>query len=155
MNASSVNQGGLAHLGWLIPQWPAPASVAAVCTTRSGGHSLPPYDSLNLGDHVGDDPSAVAANRAALEQALQARPVFLRQVHTSGVLALNAQTPQGFINYGNLNLTVAASGTAPLSYQWSKDGAAIANATAAQKTGAFEREIDETLVAGKRFRAPA
>ena len=31
---------------WLIPKWPAPVSVRAVCTTRSGGRSLAPYDSL-------------------------------------------------------------------------------------------------------------
>ena len=46
---------------WLTPHWPAPASVRALCTTRSGGQSQPPYDSLNLGDHVGDDPADVRA----------------------------------------------------------------------------------------------
>jgi YfiH family protein len=83
------------HPDWLIPQWPAPAAVHAVCTTRAGGHSHPPYDSLNLGDHVGDDPLAVAANRAVLAQAIAARPVFLQQVHGSGVVALDAHTPHG------------------------------------------------------------
>jgi YfiH family protein len=83
------------HADWLIPQWPAPASVRAVCTTRQGGRSAAPYDSLNLGDHVGDDALAVGANRALLAQALGARPVFLQQVHGSGVLALDAHTPQG------------------------------------------------------------
>ncbi len=43
--------------------------------------SKPPFDALNLGDHVGDQPLAVAANRALLAQALGARPVFLSQVH--------------------------------------------------------------------------
>jgi YfiH family protein len=83
------------HPDWLIPQWPAPAAVHAVCTTRAGGHSRPPYDSLNLGDHVGDDPQSVAANRAELAQAITARPVFLQQVHGSGVVALDAHTPHG------------------------------------------------------------
>lgn len=83
------------HPDWLIPQWPAPASVRAVCTTRAGGHSAPPYDSLNLGDHVGDDTQAVGANRAVLAQALGAQPVFLRQVHGAGVAELNVHTPQG------------------------------------------------------------
>jgi hypothetical protein len=69
--------------------------VRAVCTTRAGGRSLPPYDSLNLGDHVGDDPLAVGANRAVLAQALQARPVFLQQVHGRGVVALDAHTAHG------------------------------------------------------------
>lgn len=77
----------------LVPQWPAPANVRAVCTTRAGGISQPPYDSLNLGDHVGDDPVAVAANRRTLAQALQARPVFLSQVHRWNTVALDAATP--------------------------------------------------------------
>lgn len=80
---------------WLVPEWPAPAHVRALCTTRSGGQSLPPYDSLNLGDHVGDAPPAVAANRQALREALDTRPVFLRQVHGRGVVRLDAQTQDG------------------------------------------------------------
>lgn len=78
---------------WLIPQWPAPAQVRAVCTTRQGGVSAAPYASLNLGEHVGDDPQAVAANRAALARALAARPVFLQQVHGTGVAVLAGDTP--------------------------------------------------------------
>lgn len=83
------------HPDWLVPKWPAPASVRAVCTTRVGGRSRPPYDSLNLGDHVGDDALAVGSNRALLAQALGTRPVFLHQVHGSGVATLDAHTPQG------------------------------------------------------------
>ena len=48
---------------WITPNWAAPANVKAVCTTRSGGVSLAPFASLNLGDHVGDVPYAVASNR--------------------------------------------------------------------------------------------
>ncbi len=83
------------HPDWLIPQWPAPATVRAVCTTRAGGRSAAPYDSLNLGDHVGDDPLHVGANRAVLAQAIGAHPVFLQQVHGSGVVTLDAHTPHG------------------------------------------------------------
>ena len=83
------------HSDWLIPDWPAPSPVRAVCTTRQGGLSLPPYDSLNLGDHVGDDPAPVARNRGALSRALRARPVFLQQVHGSGVARLEMRTPDG------------------------------------------------------------
>ena len=83
------------HPDWIVPKWPAPAGVRSVCTTRAGGRSQPPYDSLNLGDHVGDDPLAVGANRALLAQAIQARPVFLQQVHGSGVVVLDAHTPHG------------------------------------------------------------
>ncbi len=60
-----------------------------------GGISAPPYDSLNLGDHVGDDPGAVASNRQVLRQAAGARPVFLQQVHGAQAVALTDQTPDG------------------------------------------------------------
>lgn len=77
------------------PDWPAPRSVRAVCTTRFGGVSLPPYDSLNLGDHVGDDPAAVAENRARLRRFLQlpAEPSWLSQVH--GTCAMEAGAVRG------------------------------------------------------------
>lgn len=77
------------------PEWPAPPSVRALFTTRAGGVSPAPFDSLNLGDHVGDDPQAVAANRAILCGALGARPVFMQQVHGTEVLRLQADTPDG------------------------------------------------------------
>ncbi|WP_119966331.1 peptidoglycan editing factor PgeF [Simplicispira lacusdiani] len=86
------------HPDWLRPLWPAPAHVRALCTTRAGGASAPPFDTLNLGDHVGDDPRAVRANRAALGAALGgARPVFLRQVHGTAVAALHAALPDGMV----------------------------------------------------------
>lgn len=68
-------------LDLLVPDWPAPANVRALATTRAGGVSLPPWDGLNLGDHVGDDPAAVAENRRRLRQVLPAAPLWLRQVH--------------------------------------------------------------------------
>jgi len=80
---------------WLRPDWPAPAHVRAVCTTRAGGVSTGAYASLNLGDHVGDAPQAVAANRRILGEALVSRPVFLQQVHGRQVLALDRGTPDG------------------------------------------------------------
>lgn len=72
-----------------------PSGVQAWMSTRSGGASRAPWDSLNLGDHVGDAPEAVAANRARLQQALGARPVFLRQVHGTAVLELRSDTVGG------------------------------------------------------------
>jgi hypothetical protein len=83
------------HPDWLIPDWPAPAGVRVVFTSRAGGVSAPPYDSLNLGDHVGDAPEAVAANRALLARAIGTQAVFLKQMHGSAVLALDAATPDG------------------------------------------------------------
>lgn len=83
------------HPDWLIPDWPAPPGVHAVCSTRAGGHSSGPYASLNLGDHVGDAPSAVRANRAILIQAMGARAVFLNQVHGLDVVRLDADSRDG------------------------------------------------------------
>ena len=74
--------------GLLTPDWPAPPRVRALQTLRGGGCSPAPWDSFNLGDHVGDDPARVAANRAALRRRLPAGPVWLRQVH--GTVAVDA-----------------------------------------------------------------
>lgn len=79
----------------MVPNWPAPANVRALCTTRAGGVSAAPYDSLNLGTHVGDDAAHVLRNRAMLQQALDARPVFLNQVHGTQMQELDADTPDG------------------------------------------------------------
>jgi len=65
----------------LEPDWPVPPRVRALVTTRSGGISSGPYASFNLGDHVGDDPAAVAHNRALLAEHLPSEPLWLRQVH--------------------------------------------------------------------------
>jgi YfiH family protein len=79
----------------VLPQWPVPAGVHAFCSERDGGVSSAPYDSLNLGDHVGDDPAAVAENRRRFAGSLGARPVFLKQVHGRGVVRLEGTTPDG------------------------------------------------------------
>ncbi|GAB2180591.1 purine nucleoside phosphorylase YfiH [Denitratisoma sp. agr-D3] len=73
---------------FIAPDWPAPARVRALSTTRASGFSLPPYDSLNLGHHVADDPVAVRANRYTLQACakLPAAPLWLEQVHGSRCL---------------------------------------------------------------------
>ena len=82
---------GLPMPGLLTPDWPLPAGVRALCTTRAGGVSAPPFDSFNLGDHVRDDPVQVAANRRRLADfTAPAQPVFLQQVHGTRVLRLRA-----------------------------------------------------------------
>lgn len=85
---------------WLRPDWPAPAHIYALCTTRAGGVSVAPYDSLNLGDHVGDAHEAVRANRQRLQAALQAesplaQAVFLHQVHGVQTVDLSPGLPDG------------------------------------------------------------
>lgn len=73
---------------FLIPDWPAPATVHAVFTLRTGGVSVSPYDSLNVGMHVGDAPAAVAENRRRVREVagLPAEPLWLQQVHGSEVV---------------------------------------------------------------------
>lgn len=68
---------------WIEPDWSAPPQVRALCTTRRGGVSGGPFAGLNLADHVGDEPSLVARNRALLRECLDlpAAPHWLRQVH--------------------------------------------------------------------------
>ncbi len=75
---------------WLVPDWPVPAGVRAVMTTRRGGVSVGPYASFNLATHVGDDGRAVAANRHRLRHALglPAEPAWLEQVHGTAVTVL-------------------------------------------------------------------
>ncbi len=65
----------------IIPDWPAPANVRAIQTTRQGGVSRAPYDSLNLASHVGDSSLAVEQNRMRLASLFPSEPVWLQQVH--------------------------------------------------------------------------
>jgi YfiH family protein len=69
------------HPDWIVPDWPAPANVRAFMTTRSGGVSQAPYDSMNPASHVGDDPETVAENRRILRAELPSEPLWLNQVH--------------------------------------------------------------------------
>ncbi|GLT20829.1 laccase domain protein [Zoogloea oryzae] len=71
---------------WIVPDWPAPARVRALSTTRAGGVSVAPYDSLNLGTHVGDAPASVAANRAQVRRIVPSEPAWLNQVHGTAVV---------------------------------------------------------------------
>lgn len=82
---------------WLEPDWPAPAGVRALATWRGGGASAAPYASLNLADHVGDAPAAVAENRRRLQDAAQlpVEPSWLTQVHGIAVADLDAAGPSG------------------------------------------------------------
>ena len=76
---------------FLIPDWPAPAGVRACVTTRAGGVSKAPFDSFNLGDHVADDPVAVAHNRQRLTHIFDVQPAWLSQVHGVVVAPANPQ----------------------------------------------------------------
>lgn len=78
---SPAASGGIA---WLAPDWTHVAPpVRALTTCRTGGVSRGPYSSLNLAQHVGDDPAAVMTNRARLRESVRApsEPLWLEQVH--------------------------------------------------------------------------
>jgi YfiH family protein len=74
----------------LRPDWDAPAGVGALMSTRVGGVSSGPWASLNLGSAVGDDPAAVAENRARLAATAGAAPVWLQQVHAARAVRIGA-----------------------------------------------------------------
>jgi polyphenol oxidase len=78
----------------LQPEWDAPASVRAFTTTRAGGFSAPPYASLNLGRHVGDDDSCVARNRAEVARrlSLPQEPGWIRQTHSARATLLESES---------------------------------------------------------------
>jgi len=75
--------------------WPLPRAVRAAFTTRLGGGSVAPWDSFNLGAHVGDSAQAVTANRARLADLLElpAQPAWLNQVHGVAVADLDLAPP--------------------------------------------------------------
>jgi YfiH family protein len=75
----------------ITPDWPAPAQVRCAFTLRSGGVSAAPYDSLNVGTHVGDAVEAVRENRRRVRECLRlpAEPVWLQQVHGTDVVDLD------------------------------------------------------------------
>lgn len=75
----------------MLPDWPGAAGVRAAFTLRTGGVSRPPFDSFNTATHVGDEPHAVAENRAALRVRLElpAEPAWLAQVHGHHVADLD------------------------------------------------------------------
>jgi len=73
------------------PGWPAHPRVHAAFTLRSGGVSVGPFASLNLGAHVGDAPQAVAENRLRMRLRLHlpAEPTWLQQIHGTAVANLD------------------------------------------------------------------
>jgi polyphenol oxidase len=79
----------LSKSDFIIPDWPAPANVRALFTTRAGGISAGNYASLNLGAHVGDSAESVAENRKRFTELLPAPPAWLNQIH--GTQAVRAE----------------------------------------------------------------
>jgi len=81
---------------WITPGWNAPKQVKAIASTRIGGCSPAPYEGLNLGMHVGDDPVSVQRNRDLLQRQAQmpAAPVWLNQTHSTVVAVIDKPTSE-------------------------------------------------------------
>lgn len=79
----------------IYPYWPAPSNVRAFTSTRIGGVSLPPFDSLNLGSRTGDDLNNIVENRNRLIQAekVPSEPYWLNQTHSTTVLDITKVKP--------------------------------------------------------------
>ena len=74
----------------IAPDWPAPANVRALATTRAGGVSQPPFDTLNLSPNSGDTVEVVEYNRRCLTDLLPAAPLWLHQEHGTRVIEADA-----------------------------------------------------------------
>jgi YfiH family protein len=101
-------------LDFIVPNWPAPANVRAMQTTRVGGVSHAPYNSLNFGLHVNDNPIHVAQNRQALSAYLPSEPVWLNQVHGIDVIdaALASCVPEADASFATQKNVVCVTMTA-------------------------------------------
>lgn len=143
----------------LRPAWDAPADVGAAMSQRRGGVSQGPYAGLNLGMAVGDDPAAVAENRARFAAGLGARPVWLRQVHGVNVLRLHADSPDApdepadaaFTTAMGVACTVQAADCMPVLMAL-RDGSAVAAAHAGWRglaAGVLENTVRALCGAGQ------
>src|SRR5579863_8884419 len=91
---NALPRGAVSGPDFIVPDWPGPVGIHAAFTLRQGGVSRQPFDSFNIASHVGDEPAAVAENRARLRAslALPAEPLWLQQVHGNRVIDLDRQT---------------------------------------------------------------
>ncbi|HEJ8141471.1 TPA: laccase domain-containing protein, partial [Klebsiella oxytoca] len=135
----------------IVPQWPMPEGVAACSSTRAGGVSLSPYDSLNLGAHCGDNLQYVEENRRRMFAAggLPSYPVWLEQVHGTAVLRLDGgpyESKRADASYCNVPGTVCAVMTAdclPVLF-CNRAGTEVAAAHAGWR-GLCEGVLEETI----------
>lgn len=139
------------------PDWLVPANIHALTTTREGGVSLSPFNSLNLGDHVGDNPNAVKQNRALLTQYanLPHSPIYLTQIHSTKVLRLplavddDRRADAVYTDQPNQVCLVMTADCLPVLF-CSQDGSEIAAAHAGWR-GLCDGMLEATI---KEFRCP-
>lgn len=136
--------------------------IRRVTTTRSGGVSKAPFDSFNLGDHVGDDPAAVAANRARLAKATglgSDRLVWMNQVHGDQVVVVDEpregavdQTDALVTTVPRLAMVVVTADCVPVLMADARAGvvAAVHAGRVGAQRGVVVRTLETMLSAGAR-----
>ncbi|NUP27306.1 MAG: peptidoglycan editing factor PgeF [Nocardia sp.] len=138
-------------------------TVRRVVTTRAGGFSAPPYDSFNLGDHVGDDPEAVRRNRARLAETLGLpadHVIWMEQIHGRTVATVDGPRTEPFPGTDALITTRPGLALVALSADCvpillSDDQAGVVAAVHAGRVGArigiVPRVLDAMVAAGARL----
>jgi YfiH family protein len=135
--------------------------IRRVTTTRAGGVSAPPFDTFNLGDHVGDAPAAVAANRARLAAAigLPDRVVWMNKVHGDRVEVVDEPRDTAFDDTDalvtttpRLALAVVTADCVPLLMADARAGvaAAVHAGRVGAQRGVVTRAVEEMLRLGAR-----
>lgn len=134
----------------LQPNWHAPPNVHGFTTLRHGGVSNVPYDSFNLGDHVGDEENAVKTNRTLLIKQfnLPQMPLFLTQTHSTRVLTLpysgkNLEADAAYTTQTNQVCLVMTADCLPVLFT-NRQGNAVAAAHAGWR-GLCDGILEETV----------
>lgn len=137
--------------------WSVPQQIQAFCTTRQGGISKPPFNSLNLGLNAGDDLADVLQNRSIVRSELPAEPLWLKQIHGVTVSTPASRNVFGnrpfeadaaVTNIPNEVLAVLAADCMPVLFA-SKSGDVIGAAHAGWRGlsgGVLENTINEMIV---------
>ncbi|OOF43225.1 multi-copper polyphenol oxidoreductase [Rodentibacter rarus] len=134
----------------IYPTWQVPTNIHAFTTTRTGGVSQAPFESFNLGDHVGDEKSAVKINRTLLVEKfhLPHLPLFLTQTHSTKVIRLpysgdNIEADAVYTNQPNQVCAVMTADCLPVLFT-SKEGIEVAAAHAGWR-GLCDGILEETV----------
>jgi hypothetical protein len=134
--------------------------IRRVTTTRAGGVSAPPFDTFNLGDHVGDKPAAVAANRRRLAAAIGLGPdrvVWMNQVHGDRVEVVDgprdspvAETDALVTSTPRLALAVVSADCVPVLLADARAGvvAAVHAGRVGARDGVVTRAVEAMVAAG-------
>ncbi|OOF84555.1 multi-copper polyphenol oxidoreductase [Rodentibacter ratti] len=134
----------------IFPKWQVPSNIHAFTTTRESGVSKAPFESFNLGDHVGDEKSAVKTNRTLLVEKfhLPHSPLFLTQTHSTNVIQLpysgnNFEADAVYTNQPHQVCTVMTADCLPVLFT-TKQGNEVAAAHAGWR-GLCDGILEETV----------